>query len=139
MSESTIANKQLAGLLGVLGHPLRIRIVEELRRGECDVNTLRSTLEIAHSGVSQHLSVLRTHRVVVERREGRRVVYRLTEPTLADWLLEGFRFLETAAGRSDEIRSSIQQIREAWAAPRRENGLRNSAHRIAAASSYDAR
>lgn len=138
MSESAIANKQLAVLLGVLGHPLRIRIIEELRRGACDVNTLRSSLDVAHSGVSQHLAVLRTHRIVIERREGRRVIYRLAEPSLADWLLEGFRFLETTAGCYEEIRSAIQHIRESWAAPREGDPRENGTGIYPAPSSYDA-
>lgn len=122
MSNAAIANKQLAVLLGVLSHPLRIQIVEELHKTECDVSTLRNSLNVAHSGVSQHLAVLRSHRLVIERREGRRVVYRLADPVLADWLLSGFRFLETTAGRYDEIRDAIQHIREAWPAPTNGDG-----------------
>jgi DNA-binding transcriptional ArsR family regulator len=113
MSNAAIANKQLAVLLGVLSHPLRIQIVEELHKTECDVSTLRNSLNVPHSGVSQHLAVLRTHRLVIERREGRRVVYRLADSALADWLLSAFRFLETTAGRYDEIRDAIQHIRDA--------------------------
>lgn len=117
MPESSIANKQLATLLGVLSHPFRIRIVQELRHGEKDVNTLQQVVGIAHSGVSQHLSVLRANRLVVERRIGRRVVYRLVEPTLADWLLGGLRYLETVASRDDEVRSALKQARESWPDP----------------------
>lgn len=112
MPESALANKQLATILGVLGHPLRIRIVQELRQGERDVNTLQQCVGIAHSGVSQHLAVLRANRLVVERREGRRVHYRLVEPSLADWLIEGLRFLEAAEVRFDELRHAVRQARE---------------------------
>ncbi|MCW5963737.1 MAG: helix-turn-helix transcriptional regulator [Bryobacterales bacterium] len=116
MPESALANKQLATILGVLGHPLRIRIVQELRQGERDVNTLQQCVGIAHSGVSQHLAVLRANRLVVERREGRRVYYRLLEPSLADWLIEGLRFLEATEERYDALRHAVRQARESWGA-----------------------
>ena len=114
MSESTIANKQLSTLLGVLSHPSRIRIVRELQQGERDVNTLQRCVKISHSGVSQHLSVMRANRLVAERREGRRVLYRLVEPKLADWLLEGLHFLEAAEVRNDAIRNALRLATADW-------------------------
>ncbi len=115
MPASAIANKQLATILGVLSHPLRIRMVQELHHGERDVNTLQQCVGISHSGVSQHLAVLRANRLVVERREGRRVFYRLVEPLLASWLFEGLRFLEAAEQRYDSVRHAVSQARQSWA------------------------
>ena len=40
MSHKTLVTKQLGDFLGVLSHPHRIRIIEELRDGEKDVNSL---------------------------------------------------------------------------------------------------
>jgi DNA-binding transcriptional ArsR family regulator len=114
MPDHSLAVKQLAELLGIFSHPNRIRIVEVLSHGERDVNTLQAALGIAHSGVSQHLAVLRTHRVVMERRAGRHVFYRLTEPALANWLMGGLAFLETAAERYDAIRDAARRTRENW-------------------------
>jgi DNA-binding transcriptional ArsR family regulator len=108
MPHSKIVNKQLAALLGVLGHPHRIRIVEILRGGERDVNTLQSALGISHSGTSQHLAIMRTNQVVVERREGRRVLYRLVNPDLANWLEAGFRYLEETASGLEELRHALK-------------------------------
>ena len=83
MSHKTLVTKQLGDFLGVLSHPHRIRIIEELRDGEKDVNSLRVALGISHSGVSQHLMVRRTNRLVCERREGRHVFYHLRQRGLA--------------------------------------------------------
>src|SRR3954470_24032754 len=80
-----LVTRELAELLAVLGHPHRVRIVEELRDGECDVTSLRDTLGISHSGVSQHLMLLRAHGIVCERRQGRHVYYRLRQPGMASW------------------------------------------------------
>jgi DNA-binding transcriptional ArsR family regulator len=107
--------RQLAELLAALGHPHRIRIVEELRDGECDVKTLQDSLGISHSGVSQHLMVLRARRVVCERRQGRHVFYRLRQPGMASWLLEATEFLEQES-EAQELQEAIRKTRRAWAA-----------------------
>ena len=71
MPQRLIIAKELADIFKMLGHPDRVRIIEELRNGEKDVNTLMETLKLQGSRVSQHLSLLRAHRVVEERRDGR--------------------------------------------------------------------
>lgn len=101
--------------MGVLSHPHRIRIIEELRDGEHDVNSLQEALGISHSGVSQHLMLLRANRLVSERREGRRVFYHLRQPELAGWLLEATRFLEKGTVEADELRKAIGKTRQEWA------------------------
>ena len=106
--------KELGALLGVLSHPHRIRIVTEIRDRELDVNALQAALNIAHSAVSQHLSVMRSHRLVSERREGRHVYYRLQQPELATWLLDGLKFLEAGAHQAEEIREAVEHTRSLW-------------------------
>ncbi|MFN4258240.1 MAG: ArsR/SmtB family transcription factor [Gemmataceae bacterium] len=114
MPHHLLVCKELGELLGVLAHPHRIRIVEELRHGERDVNTMQAILEVSHSSVSQHLAVLRAHRIVAERREGRHVFYHLRQPDLARWLIEGTRFLEDDQTHSETIRQAIQIVRAEW-------------------------
>lgn len=114
MPDRAVATRQLSKLLGVLAHPERIRIVEELRGGELDVNSLQKLLEIAHSRVSQNLGILRSSRIVSERREGRHVYYKLVQPKMAAWLLQGLEFLEREAALNEEIRSSLERAREQW-------------------------
>lgn len=133
MKESAIATKQLAALLSVLGHPMRIRIVLELRGGERDVGSLRDVLGLSHPGVSQHLALLRSHRLVVERREGRRVIYRLPDPSLGDWLLTGLRYLESAESRLEDMRSAVREVAAAWGSETGGNQLA----RMAAATGND--
>lgn len=115
MPHRILVTKELAAFLGVLAHPHRIRIVEELRQGECDVKSLQDTLSISHSGVSQHLMVLRAHRMVSERRQGRQVFYRLRRPEIASWLLEATEFLGQDS-EALELREAIRKSQEAWAA-----------------------
>ena len=103
--------KSLSELLSKLSHPDRIRIVEELRAAEHDVNHLAETLELPHARVSQHLSVLRAQRIVRKRREGRRAYYELRNRDLARWLMDGLDFLEARIRESEEIRTSVEEVR----------------------------
>lgn len=109
-----LAANELGEFLGAIARPRRIQIIEALRGGEKDVGTLARTLELANSNVSQHLAVLRTLRVVLEHREGRRIVYRLCSPQLADWLVEGLNFLPAMSDESDQMRNAVQKARAAW-------------------------
>lgn len=114
MPHRNIVAKELADLLSVLAHPNRIRIIEELRAGERDVNSLQTTLGISHASVSQHLMLLRLHRLVSERRQGRRVFYRLRHPEMAIWLTEAMRFLEEEKGAVEQLHEAIEKTRAAW-------------------------
>ncbi len=64
----------------VLGHPVRVRILELLRDGERAVGDLQAALEINSSGTSQHLGALRRQGILESRREGTSVFYRVQGP-----------------------------------------------------------
>lgn len=115
MPHRALVTKELAEFLRALAHPHRIRIIEELRAEQHDVNSLQEALGISHSGVSQHLMVLRANRLVSERREGRHVFYQLRQPEIAAWLLEATRFLERETVQGDELRKAIGKTRKEWA------------------------
>jgi DNA-binding transcriptional ArsR family regulator len=108
------AVQELATLLTVLSHPDRIRIIEELRASESDVSALTVALELKASRVSQHLAMLRTHRLVQPRREGRHVFYRLASPGIAQWLAHGLDFVEASIRGGDDLRSAVQETRHSW-------------------------
>lgn len=109
-----IASRELAKLFAVFAHPDRVRIVEELGVGEKDVNSIQAVLGVSHSRTSQNLAILRTNRVVVERRDGRRVLYRLAQPELAKWALDGLRFIAGAAEASGIRKLAIEEARQIW-------------------------
>lgn len=91
-----------------------MRILVELHHGEIDVNGLQKILGISHSGVSQNLSILRAHHLVRERREGRRVFYSLTNPRIAEWLIEGLEFLAGGLIHHEDLRNALQEARQQW-------------------------
>ncbi|MCO4763192.1 MAG: helix-turn-helix transcriptional regulator [Myxococcales bacterium] len=122
MSSKERAVRELAAVLHVLGHAQRVRIIEELRDGEHDVNFLAEAIGCSHARVSQHLAKLRGLRLVRMRREGRHVFYRLANPTLASWLLDGLDFVESEFAETEQIRDSVREARESWRAPDSPNG-----------------
>ncbi|MCP5179146.1 MAG: helix-turn-helix transcriptional regulator [Pseudomonadales bacterium] len=114
MPSRHIVAKNLADIFKVIAHPDRIRLIEELRGGERDVNSLAKLLGVAGPRVSQHLALLRAHSIVEERRDGRTHYYRLTQPEIAQWIVEGLAFLE--GRRADESTSEqIAAVRRLWA------------------------
>ncbi|OFX35406.1 MAG: hypothetical protein A2Z07_05285 [Armatimonadetes bacterium RBG_16_67_12] len=63
-----------------LGNAKRLEILDALRSRERSVSELTGTLGIRKANVSQHLSVLRAKGIVVARREGQTIFYRLATP-----------------------------------------------------------
>ena len=114
MPERALVSKELATLFSVLSHPHRVRIIEELSHEERDVQTLQGLLGISQSGVSQQLSVLRAHRIVEERREGRHVYYHLRQPQLATWLVGGMEFIGSGLQSYEELRAAVERVKILW-------------------------
>lgn len=112
MPGTTEVAKRLAELFKLAAHPDRIRIIENLRISRQDVGSLADKLGLPVTRVSQHLGLLKAHRCVEEQREGRHHYYTLTQPDLADWILEGLEFIgEKAAYLS---RADIAAARKVW-------------------------
>ncbi len=92
-----------------LADPTRRRIVEELRRGERQVNDIVVAMDIHQSGVSRHLRILSEAGFVQVRPDGQRRLYSLRpEPfqELEAWLT-GYRALWEA--RLDRLGAVIDR------------------------------
>lgn len=76
-----------ANLFKGLAHPVRIRVLEVLSGApEVTVADLLADIGLEPSHLSQHLSVLRRHHLVVADRRASQVYYRLAYPAVADLL-----------------------------------------------------
>ena len=71
---------RIAEMIRVLGHPLRLRLVEALQRGECCVSELQEALDQPQAIVSQQLARLKAAGIVTCRRDGVNVRYVVAEP-----------------------------------------------------------
>lgn len=93
-----------AGLFKGVAHPLRIRLLEVLSDGaEHAVSELQAATALEASHLSQHLIVLRRHRLVESTRRGSHVFYRTTHPEVGELLAVARRLL-SAIVESDGAR-----------------------------------
>lgn len=72
--------RRAAEIIKLLGHPERLKIVEVLEDKEATVSEIQDAVDLPQAVVSQHLAKMRGGGVVVGRREGVHVHYRITEP-----------------------------------------------------------
>ncbi|HLV01562.1 MAG TPA: metalloregulator ArsR/SmtB family transcription factor [Acidobacteriota bacterium] len=71
-------------MLKVLGHPVRLRIVEELdREGELPVRNIVERVGELQGSVSQHLTRMKALGLLQSRREGTSVFYSIAEPQVS--------------------------------------------------------
>jgi ArsR family transcriptional regulator len=93
--------REKAELLRVLGHPVRLRILQELLKGTKCVSDIQDLLSVAQSNISQHLLLLRRYQIIDYTEDGALRCYFITKPEL---VRELFQFLKKdyAAAKSDE-------------------------------------
>ncbi|MEO3743067.1 metalloregulator ArsR/SmtB family transcription factor [Plantactinospora sp. B5E13] len=77
----------------MLGHPVRIRVLELLGEGPRPVRDLLTETGVEASNLSQQLAVLRRAGIVVSTRDGANVVYALAGPDVADLMRAARRIL----------------------------------------------
>lgn len=97
-----------ASVFQALGHPTRIAIVEVLREGELSARMIQERLEIEQANLSQHLAVLRSRQIVVNRKEGNQVFYSLRNPVLVEVLDIMRRYFHTNLSESIEMLGEIE-------------------------------
>jgi ArsR family transcriptional regulator len=92
MDQFTTAHRPLyevkANLFKGLAHPVRVRVLEVLSMADSvSVTDLLADTGLEASHLSQHLSVLRRHNLVVAERRASQVFYRLAYPEVANLLI----------------------------------------------------
>ena len=75
--------EQVARVGKALASPKRLELLEMLAQGEKAVEELAADVAIDVKLVSAHLKALREARMVQSRRDGKRMIYRLTGPDVA--------------------------------------------------------
>ena len=102
----------------MLGHPVRIRVLELLTEKPQPVRDLLSTLDIEASSLSQQLGVLRRAGIVTSRRDGNTVVYALAGGDVAELMRAARRILTELLAGQTELLAELRQA-ERTAQPRR--------------------
>ncbi|WP_240506027.1 ArsR/SmtB family transcription factor [Erythrobacter colymbi] len=121
MPSRKIVATELAHVLRQISHPDRIRLLLKLQAGDQTVNELGDLLEISPTRVSQHLGVLRAVALVETETRGRQRVYRLAQPDLALWLIDGIDFIAHRLSRATPV--DIAEAKHMWRAEAVEHAI----------------
>jgi ArsR family transcriptional regulator len=78
--------EEIADIFQMLSHPVRLQILDELRRREACVCHLQAVTGRPQAYVSQQLRFLRDAGLVRDEKDGQNVFYHLDEPRLFDLL-----------------------------------------------------
>jgi len=71
----------------MLGDPTRLCILGALANGEVNVGSMAILTEMSQPAVSHHLSLLRASKFVETKRDGKAIIYMLTDMGRAFWAL----------------------------------------------------
>jgi ArsR family transcriptional regulator len=96
---------ELSNRLKLLAHPVRLRILDALRRDAECVCHLEALLGKPQPYVSQQLRLLRNAGVIEDEKQGQNVFYRLQDQELAHWL-------DAVLGQVGNDKSNLPQHRE---------------------------
>ena len=78
----------------VLGEPMRIKLLDQLREGDATVGELQEALGASQQNVSKHLGILHGAGMVNRTKQGNRVLYAISDPSvfeLCDQVCGGVR------------------------------------------------
>ncbi|MEU9166310.1 metalloregulator ArsR/SmtB family transcription factor [Streptomyces sp. NPDC048420] len=109
-----------ADFFRMLGHPVRIRVLELLQHGPVPVRDLLADIDIEPSSLSQQLAVLRRSGIVVSIREGSTVSYALAGGDVAELLRAARRILTELLAGQNQLLTQLQQADTATSGPCRQ-------------------
>lgn len=103
--------RSLADLFKILAHPDRLRILSLISDEEIDVGHICAAIGISQSSASQHLKLLRLNHLVVERREGKRVFYKLDSPLVENLILSAVEIHSQELSRESKTVDLYKEIK----------------------------
>lgn len=101
--------KLTADLFKSLGHPVRIRILQMLEKGELCVCEMIDEIGIEQSNLSQHLGVLKKQGLIESRKEGQWVRYWLASPSVTQLVKAGEQILRERIDHSQSLLRYLSQ------------------------------
>ena len=79
MTDVSQTHERLAKKFRAIGHPARIKLLEDLMKKECCVGEIQKGLSVSQPNASQHLKILREAGLIEARREQNRICYRIAD------------------------------------------------------------
>ncbi len=104
--------RELEQYFKALGDVNRLRILNLLLHGELCVCDIQHVLDSSQPNVSRHLAYLKSSGLVLDRREGLRIFYRLVDPKHGT-RKKLFEFLQDAYKNEEQLQEDTARLREA--------------------------
>lgn len=104
--------KELEQYFKALADRNRLRILNLLLHGELCVCDIQFVLEASQPNVSRHLAYLKNSGLVLDRRDGFRIFYRLAEPKQG-LKKKVFEFLQDTYKSEENLQDDIRRLKEA--------------------------
>jgi ArsR family transcriptional regulator len=98
-----------ASIFQALSHPTRIAILELLRDRELSARTIQEKLDIEQANLSQHLAILRSRQIVVNRKDGNQVFYSIRNPVLLEVLDIMRRYFQTNLADAIQMLGEVER------------------------------
>ncbi|NQT14519.1 MAG: winged helix-turn-helix transcriptional regulator [Planctomycetes bacterium] len=96
--------EEAAECLKVLGHPIRLRMVEILMQGEFPVREMAELCQLPPHQACEHLRILKSHGLLTSQRRGRSVYYQIADarlPRLLNCIRTACGFCEATATETE--------------------------------------
>ena len=71
-----------AEMCKVFSNPTRLEILNLLRDKEMSVSALMQKTKLSQANISQHLAIMKYKGIVISRRDGKNIHYKLTNPKI---------------------------------------------------------
>jgi ArsR family transcriptional regulator, arsenate/arsenite/antimonite-responsive transcriptional repressor len=104
--------KKLASYFKSLADENRLRILNLLFHGELCGCDIKHVLGTSQSNVSRHLTYLKNSGLVLDRREGYRIFYRLVQSDDAE-VSELFEYLVRSFAKDKVLKADMRKLRDA--------------------------
>ncbi len=93
-------------LFRLISHPTRLKIIQEIGRGEACVCHLEAQLGLRQAYLSQHLMALRDAGILETQRDGRFIYYRLVNPEILNIIQDAMNFTGSSNAQNPESKQS---------------------------------
>jgi ArsR family transcriptional regulator len=129
-SPKTALFAEFAEVAKALGHAHRLVILELLAQRERSVDDLATAARLSLANASQHLRLMRRAGLLVSRRDGKQILYRLSDPAVLDLVAALQRVGERNVAEAREIvggyfrqRDSLEPVTREELTARMKDGL----------------
>ncbi len=107
-SKKRMLFERQARIAQAIGHPLRLEILDLLKKGEQCVCDIAESVGSERSNVSKHLSVMVSAGVLEHRKEGLNVLYKLKCPCILDFFTCITGILKNEAKENNKLLEALR-------------------------------